>query len=319
MKTTTLALAVAGLAATSQATVIRAFEDTTLAPGYNYSTTSAKLVVDPTFGAGQVAKITFNLNGQYSGAGIAFGFKDWGAYDFKALTSISVYLKADTTRTVAFTFKMGTKSLYDTLGNGGKVFTATAVASKTGGIVTIPKAKFDFPDWTIARGRINDSLANVWLGIDSTDYLKHLDTVLADLKFVQLAVPCAKKYDGKDQNCLNDSGFLEIDSLSLNGVTIGGSDWSDPHNAAGIGARTGFASRSFGAIVRGQVMDVSLPTAVSDAKIVLVRQDGSKVAGWTTTSASSSLALPVGLEKGKYFVVCDLPSGRSVGSIAIIR
>lgn len=318
MKTSLFAIGLLGLAGISQATVVRAFDDTTLNPHYTFSSAKASLATDPNFGSGQVAKFDFVLKGQYASAGMGLGFKDWGTFDFSSLTSITAYLKSDRDRTVQFTITRGTKSLYDTLAKGGKVFTATATALKAGGKVEVKKSQFDFPGWLVSGTTLKDSLAKVWLGADSNDYLKHLDTVLADFRFVQLAVPCELNDGGTAQTCASDSGYLEIDSLAVNGVTIEGADWSDPHNAIGVGHRA-IRARSFEANVHGNVLDVALAASASSARIELVRQDGSRVASWSVSGRAASLALPAGLEKGGYFVICQEASGRSVTTIAIVR
>ncbi len=327
MKISSYALCLLGMAAASQATVVRALEDTVLTPGFNYGGT-ASLVYDPTFGAGHVAKLKFNLNGKNASAAIAFGFKDWGAYNFDALTSITVYLKADTTRSIQITPKKGepdtiklTKdSLYHVLTNGGKDFFNTVTATKTGGKVSMTKANFDVNrGWLISGGVPNDATLKSWLGADSGDtYLNGVDTILSSLKFIQIAVPCRKLTGGVQDSCFNDSGYIEIDSLAINGVKIGGADWSDPiTNLTGIRTHFAGASSEFRALVVGQNLEVALPASAS--RVELIRQDGSKVSSWSVSGSSTRLMLPVGLENGKYIAVCHTPSGTQTNFVTILR
>lgn len=323
MKISTIAFGLCGLAAASSATVVRAFEDTVLTPGYSYGGTSSNLVYDPAFGAGHVAKFAFNLNGHYASAGIAFGFKDWGSYNFQSATSIDVYLKTESVRTVQISIKKGLvthkDSLYDKIGSDGKGFLAEVEATSAGQKFTLEKADFDLPGWLISGGKPTDAGLKAWLGADSgLTYKNGYDTVMSDLKFIQIAIPCEQDYNDTTQNCHNDSGYVEIDSLVVNGVQIGSADWSDPvTNLTGIRTRIGASASQFRALVVGENLEVSLPALAT--RVELIRQDGSKVSSWSVSGSVAHLALPKGMENGKYIVVCDLPTGRQMGSVTIVR
>ena len=87
----------------------------------------------------------------------------------------------------------------------------------------------------------------------------------------------------------------------------------------GIRTRMGRSVSDFHAAIHGQNLEVTLAGALLGSRIEMVRQDGSKVASWTVSGVSASLALPAGLEKGNYFVFAKTATGIKAGSVTVVR
>ena len=140
------------------------------------------------------ARLSFTLDGKpYPSAGIGFQFPEGASADLRSLTAIHIKLRADKKRTVRLSFTSraaGYAAANDTganLGYEGLVKDSTVTWN-------IAASKLAFPKWLSETPQISN------------------EDILAQATAIQIATSCDSSV------CSQDSGWIKIDSIALDGV-----------------------------------------------------------------------------------------------------
>lgn len=338
MKKLAVLLGLSGAFLTAQADMTRTFEGWDMAAGdcesatdsygncmlFEYGTEKLDLIPSAGgFGAGQVLKVDYVLDGDWASAGVGVAFTTtWDAVDASALTAVKLTLRTDKVRDVEIALKTNEDldPAYQALGTGGISYMATKEVDETGTTLTIPVASFVFPTWWKDKATAGDvkEAAQTWVGSKlTTDMVAKRVSVLKQLVTIQIAIPC-REGEADLRTCDADAGTLEIDDVTLVGVKDAeGLDLIEGEQSAAVLPRSASA-HGLRTAINGQLLTVGRAES-SSATLELIRLDGSKVSSWAISGATASVALPAGLEKGTYYAVVSSEGKRSSSSVSIVR
>ncbi len=172
-----------------------------------------------TLGTGFVAHLDFTLDGaSYPSAGIGILMPSGLPKDASTLTSISLKVRTDKSRTVTLALVSSKNAAYTALANNGKAYGYAADVGPAGATWNIAKDSINWPGWCLtAAGAVAATQTDITTYLAGGTAKSKVSDVLKGLTAVQIGTAC-----GGTGTCASDVGVLEIDELILTGVSSAG-------------------------------------------------------------------------------------------------
>lgn len=172
-----------------------------------------------TLGTGFVAHLDFTLDGaNYPSAGIGILMPSGLPKDASTLTAIQVKVRTDKSRTVTLALVSSQNAAYTALANNGKAYGYAAEVGPAGATWNIAKDSINWPGWCLtAAGAVAATQTDITAYLAGGAAKSKVSDVLKGLTAVQIGTACAGT-----GTCAADVGLLEIDDLTLVGVSSAG-------------------------------------------------------------------------------------------------
>ncbi len=172
-----------------------------------------------TLGTGSVAHLDFTLDGtNYPSAGIGILMPSGQPKDASSLTAISVKVRTDKSRTVTLALVSSKNAAYTALANNGKAYGYGGDVGPTGTTWNISKDMINWPSWCLtSTGTVAAAQTDIAAYVAGGDAKSKVGEVLKGLTAVQIGTACAGA-----GTCTSDVGVIEIDDLTLTGVSSTG-------------------------------------------------------------------------------------------------